>query len=540
MAVAEMETVNSAPNSLIDTAVPLGMVRPSTFNPRKRFDEAGLQELADSIREHGLLEPIVVRLIDGAAMDDREQYEIVAGERRYRACQMVGLEKIPVRIHPALSDEQALKLALVENLQRQDLDPLEEAEGYRSLASLGMRQAEIAAAVKRSQPAIANTMRLLRLPEAVRAKLSAGVLTASHGVALASYDCNEHVQEALAEMAVKEGWTTKNTERYFAKLSYLPDELKQHVCQVAHRSSEYWQQCASACPHGAYRAGAWYGHGYCLRPGCYEKRLHEFKQLEAVKAESLREAAVIKGEDLPKLSDMAWESYKEFDRWTKAPEGCVGLECPKVGWALRYGGAKTQICTDVKCWRRLELAATRARNKAGREHAAELTRILEERIDNLHVVGPREMAILATLALEDWRRRQAVDETCERQGVRELVGALKNDHGADSPYSILAGCTVVELVKLAIETTIRSELKERYQEQRSGSTPITDWYLGEVERTCSLAGLPCDPAACVQDCPTANAAQGNEPATAAVARCDVCIPANCDDRCEYVEGGEGS
>jgi ParB family transcriptional regulator, chromosome partitioning protein len=199
-------------------------VAPSPENPRQRFDAEGLAELAESIRAHGVLEPVLVRPLPppiipdpaaettlGAFVNASEgpRYVLVAGERRWRAARLAGLTHVPALVREGLSDEDALRLALVENLQRRDLDPLEEAAGYRRLQELGLKQAQVAAAVHRSQPAVANALRLLDLPEEVREAIQDGRLSPAHGRALAGYKAFPTLQRTLATLAEKEQWPSK-------------------------------------------------------------------------------------------------------------------------------------------------------------------------------------------------------------------------------------------------------------------------------------------------------------------------------------------
>ena len=156
--------------------LPLAMISPSPFQPRRRFDEAALKELADSIREKGLLQPLVVR-------PRGEGYELVAGERRFRAAQMAGLSEVPAIVRE-MGDEEALELALVENLQREDLSPREEAEGYAKLVEMGLSHEEIARRVGKSRSAVTNALRLLQLPEEVLKALDEGKISAGHARAL--------------------------------------------------------------------------------------------------------------------------------------------------------------------------------------------------------------------------------------------------------------------------------------------------------------------------------------------------------------------
>ena len=162
------------------TRLPLQKVEPNPNQPRRRFDEEELQALADSIAEHGILQPLAVRAMEGGF------YQIIAGERRWRAARLAGLKEVPVVVVEA-DDRTVMELALIENLQRQELNPMEEAEGYRVLTEeYGLTQEQAAARVGKSRPAVANALRLLALPEDVRSLVEKGELSAGHARAVLS------------------------------------------------------------------------------------------------------------------------------------------------------------------------------------------------------------------------------------------------------------------------------------------------------------------------------------------------------------------
>jgi len=154
----------------------LGELRVSPLQPRRSFDEETLAELAASIGEKGVLQPLLVRPCEGG-------YEIVAGERRYRAAQRAGLDRVPVVVRE-LSDQETLEIAIVENLQREDLNPVEEARAFRQLMGFGLTQEAVAQAVGKSRSAVANTLRLLSLPAAAQEALETGVISAGHARAV--------------------------------------------------------------------------------------------------------------------------------------------------------------------------------------------------------------------------------------------------------------------------------------------------------------------------------------------------------------------
>ena len=181
-------------------------IEPNRSQPRKEFDESALADLADSIREHGVIQPLLVRPLPTGG------YQLVAGGRGWRAPRMAGLGEVPVVIRE-LSDHEAMELALIENLQRQDLNPMEEALGYRSLMEeYQMTQEEVAKAIGKSRPAIANSLRLLALPQQVVDLIREGKLSAGHGRALLALEEESAILEA-AQTAVKKHWTVREIEK---------------------------------------------------------------------------------------------------------------------------------------------------------------------------------------------------------------------------------------------------------------------------------------------------------------------------------------
>ncbi|MEG1107964.1 MAG: ParB/RepB/Spo0J family partition protein [Oscillospiraceae bacterium] len=197
--------------------VPIEKVEPRREQPRSYFDEAALTELADSISKFGMIQPITVRRLDSG------YFQIIAGERRWRAARLAGLNEVPVRVITA-DDRRAMELALVENLQREDLNPIEEAKGYRTLMDdYKMTQEEASQSVGKSRPAVANALRLLSLTPPVLAMVEDGDLSAGHARSLLSIK-DEGEQLRIASRVVDEGLSVRQTENLAAKL--LSDKEK--------------------------------------------------------------------------------------------------------------------------------------------------------------------------------------------------------------------------------------------------------------------------------------------------------------------------
>jgi len=190
--------------------VPLDRIRPCPLQPRKDFPAETLRELADSIKEQGIVQPLIVRECDG-------RLELIAGERRWRAAQLVGLTEVPVILRPA-DDRSVLELALIENLQRENLNAIEEAHGYAQLMEqFELKQEEVATKVGKSRAAVANALRLLKLPAPIQASLRDGRLSVGHAKVILGLATDTH-QKLAAERILREGLNVRQTEALVARL----------------------------------------------------------------------------------------------------------------------------------------------------------------------------------------------------------------------------------------------------------------------------------------------------------------------------------
>ena len=229
----------------------------STLQPRKRFDESAIAELAASIGEKGVLQPLLLRPLAAG-------FEIVAGERRYRAAQQAGLVSVPAVVRE-LSDRQALEIAIIENLQREDLDDLEEAQAFAQLIEFGLSQEEVAKAVSKSRSAVANTLRLLTLPLDAQAALGSKAITAGHARAILAFDAAD--RGWALEQIVARGLTVRQAE-----------QLKRPAAVSARRSerdSQYQTLSESLTRHLGSRVVIRGG-----RRGAIELRFHNREELE--------------------------------------------------------------------------------------------------------------------------------------------------------------------------------------------------------------------------------------------------------------------
>jgi ParB family transcriptional regulator, chromosome partitioning protein len=212
--------------------IPIGQINSNPYQPRKVFNEASIEELARSVREHGIVQPLVVtRTGDG-------RYRLIAGERRLRAAQRAGLQTVPAVIKELMKEGDALQIALIENIQREDLNPIEEAGAYHQLHDeFGLTQEEISRRVGKERSTVANFLRLLRLPDTVKKLLASGQLTMGHARALLAIDSAKR-QELLAERVVKNNLNVRQTEMLAGATSARPSAKREKPKDVFTRDAE--------------------------------------------------------------------------------------------------------------------------------------------------------------------------------------------------------------------------------------------------------------------------------------------------------------
>lgn len=206
--------------------LPISKVEPRSEQPREYFDQEALEALADSIRQYGLIQPITVRKLDSG------YYQIIAGERRWRASRLAGLTEVPVRVIEA-DDRRTAELALVENLQREDLNPIEEAKGYKLLIEeYGLTQEDAARSVGRSRPAVTNAMRLLMLTPPVMEMVEKGKLSAGHARAILSVS-EPSKQLAAANEIIKKNYSVRKAEQFAARIAREPRQAPEESGEIS-------------------------------------------------------------------------------------------------------------------------------------------------------------------------------------------------------------------------------------------------------------------------------------------------------------------
>jgi ParB/RepB/Spo0J family partition protein len=455
----------------------LDAIRPSLLNPRKRFDDDALQELAASIKADGVLQPIVVRPWVEPGLSG-EAFEIVAGERRWRASRLAGLATIPAMVRSDVADAQLLRLALIENVKRKDLDPMEEAEAYRQLQQLGLKQTEIAEQVGRSQPAVAKTLGLLNLPEDVQERIRSGALSATHGAALERFSKFPELVSKMAELAASRRMSAGQLEDKDVLERQLSWELRDaNVITWLHADQEPFKQCRGACPFDAYRASG--SAGLCLKPAHKAELEQQHAAAENVAMAALVEKAQAGGsEGLPKLQTLTYGSYVELKHYRPLPVGC-GKECKCRGAALD-GQEPVDICTDPKRFRSLVSAAERANQKDKQRRGQILSRQVQLAIESIAEVDRREISIIAAKAMHEAHVNSAY-----RASVLHIAApaGLQTSTYWDIDAKKLATITPEAAVKLVLEAILLGDIANAYDHEYSGGKPpeLVTWFL---EKAC--------------------------------------------------------
>ncbi|MCL4369263.1 MAG: ParB/RepB/Spo0J family partition protein [Actinobacteria bacterium] len=494
MSVAEELSARNA--SPVVRVLSTALLHPwSTMNPRKRFDESGLAELAESIRRHGVIEPLI-------AMKPRYPgtvgYSIVCGERRWRAAKLAGVDMVPVIVRETMTDEEALELALVENLQRADLDPIEAAEGFQRLREMGKKQTEIAAAVHKSQEAISNSVRLLGLPAEVRKLISDGKLSAAHGRALASYKDFPAVVSRLATWASDQGWPSKDLEKGLP--NHMSLENTGLVVDIEYSRAK--PECA-ACPFDAIRKGQTWGR-FCLKPEHYRELDEAEKAAERTKTELAISEAQARGVKVPKLDELRGAQYRRLGDPGGAPPAGCREDCEHRRQVIDFGGHKklVTICVDVSCHETLRAAEEKASKKGKAERQKELQGQLAERLDQVGAVSSRELAILVASALVAAAPSIVKRAYTRATGHAEEFIPKAIYGGSDErrhSHELLAVLSPTELVRLGVEVLLADEIHFAYANQYVGKqeTRRTNWYL-EGEKPGATPSARRDPPAPVQ------------------------------------------
>lgn len=476
---------HSARNQFAGTLARIDEVHASTLNPRKRFDEDALQDLAASIAEHGIIEPLVVRNRPGGG------YDLIAGERRLRAARLAGLQVVPVVIRENVDDREALELALVENLCRKDIDPIEEAEGHRKLQELGHRVTAIAEKVNRSQEAVSNSMRLLKLPETVQDLISEGKLSVSHGKALASHVQYPKVVAAMTEAALN-GTPSRDLEK-LGSFPYYRLESGGAAKQLSY--AKFPTKGCGECQHLRKLSGV----PICLDPDCFGRK--DTLAQEEIRAKIRKQCGV---ETPVKLTDLKYDAY---ERLTNAPDGCRE-DCERRSVALGYNDEVVPICLNPKCFRKLVSAATTAERKSKESRLNTFLDRAHAMLDDPEapVETLRRSAALACLPILDGAMKSILKAAAERIGVELDIELLTTKSWNDK---------TLELRKLDHLVTLRGQLLALTADvvfRKAIHAAVTNNWESEMRRLYWFIGLdPENPVLEVEEVDDEPADESDEP-----------------------------
>jgi len=359
--------------------LPVAQIGPNPFQPRTSFDAAEMEELVESVRAHGVLQPVTIRTAKADGKEEQGKsnaanghtngqkngalrYHLVTGERRLRACKQAGRKTIPAIIRDDLSDVAAAELALVENVQRSNLSIMDEATGYKRLmVHFRMKEERIAKKVGKSVATIRDTMKLLNLPEPVQKLLSNKSLTPSHGQQLLHLAPFEPVCVLVAQKAVKDKLTATSLST-----TLLPNvqELKQKglVVELDYKTQFDWKEQCGSCPHKAYVQSGY--SSYCLKPLEWKQKNETARELKQQEATRVMEEARQEGRHAVETDKLPPGSYRDLT-FAALPAGCTGA-CPCRGETTdpRDATRKLPVCLDPKRFSELVQAERQAHEEA--------------------------------------------------------------------------------------------------------------------------------------------------------------------------------
>lgn len=499
--------------------VPLYRIRPSNFNPRKTFDENKMKELVKSIEEHGLLEPIVVRhfepgrwfvvqgehegkagylLRDSAYLDESKpngqqydpdgpkefyetkneaeqnhpRYEIVCGERRWRACGIAGVRHVPVHILEDVDDAKARELALVENLVRHDIDPIEEAEGLAALIDMGNSPSDLADRLHRSRPAITNATRLLQLPEEVKELVRENSRDPKAGIpkssarALVSYLEYPKLFEVKLTQA-KSGVPSRDLEKLGE--TWI---LEQHGAIAEVSAKDIGVEAAKVCTKCDHRRKNGNRDGWiCLKPECYEARKEEENQRKLERLGAPGEAL--------RIAELKIDQYHHLGI-LGVPAGCSDT-CEHYRMALDRQNDLVPVCVNPSCHDKLTAedrksakARRRAELKSKHEQATEV--LAEAETDQIE-----DLAVIAFFQATRSASEKALRDAIARLGY-DLDAALLKDYFQIRTHKVFnelhSKLTTPQLLRLAAEMAIAEEVRQASDGGPEWETHKLDWILG--------------------------------------------------------------
>jgi ParB/RepB/Spo0J family partition protein len=465
--------------------VPLSAIDPSPLNPRKTFDAAGLMDLAESLKRDGLLQPIILR-------PEGKHYVIVAGERRYRAAEIAGWATIPAIVQLPMDDAEHLRKALIENLQRADLNPIEIAHAYQQLHDdHGMTQGQIAELAGRgNQASVSNDLRLLELPPAVQERIERGELDRAKGVALASFKNFPQLAEQIAADAVRHHWTSKHLEGADSTLAAHGREWEDRglLTRLAGAHFDVAKTCAEACPFGAYRAPEKLSFSaVCLRPEHFAELEKDAREKRQQEAQQQREQVLASGREIIDLATLPSWAYQRISR---PVPGCSPETC--ACWRTAQGRPDgpffqlVDVCLDPRRRHELEKADEATRGAAAAAKAAADLEQLYAHLDSLTEITSRELAELVYDQLG--ASGETVTAAARRYGTPELAELLRSSF---DPHSTALGrheqllaelekLSPLQLARFALAKLIGRELADQaaHYANPAWGTPRAMRYLG--------------------------------------------------------------
>lgn len=439
-----------------------------TGNVRKHFDEAKLKELADSIRENGIIEPLIVRAPDGSKLGldlQNTTFELIAGERRLRAALLADSDRVPVRIMH-IDKKQAAKLQLLENVQREDLNAIEEAQAYKALLDEHeYTQEKLGSELGVSQAHIANRIRLLELPDEIQDNISREIISPSHGRVLAGYkNLPAPVLKKAVEAIVEKRVPVAKTDDAIA---CVIGDIGKPLFDDYNNKPEFKTEQCEECEYNV--MGRRYSHDeteypYCVKPSCWEKKQQEVKQArEQALADRVQKAAK-KGGGVVDLKKFTWNQYEEFQdykiKYLNLSE-CQNCEHKKV--AKGYGDNLTEVCFQPSCFKKKQAAAAREKNKQTK---------------NAFQVELERIAILAG---------SAADDCCVANIPRQVLVYLTAQVLANVTNNYERGKTRYQYVKDKFgwddgffKSTAYHSLGSEWEAFRSRLELLSEWQLWEI------------------------------------------------------------
>jgi ParB family chromosome partitioning protein len=467
------------------TNIPVEMIVPSPYQRRTQFDEDKLTELANSIKQMGLMQPVTVRERPAGY-----GYELIAGERRLRASRQAEIETIPAIILQ-VDDATAAELCITENLQRDNLNAIEEAHSFRALLDLGITEDTLGERLHLSQPYISNRLRLLNLPDQVQQMITDGQLSPSHGKALARFTKYPEICTAIARDVVSRNIASKTLEGLslqscIQNINSVSSKLAVEFRSYSEPKTHFnYETVCKGCEHYCANSGGW--HSYCLKPSCHHEKETAWKEQERERVEQIISEQTAGSDQAEEVLNAKKFKYNDYQRLVNGiPDGCASYCVNRR--QMTFNGQVEPVCMDPQCYEKLRKAQEEKKRELrqliGSERLSKSTEHLFSEIND-RMDYTRVLAMTIVYVRRLLNNKKHLTKYGEMYGIKQdtiqLLTADYHEFKFDACLNSLEQYSAETLLQFTGMLIIGTDINEWAHSDYHPKTPYADWYLNDKE-----------------------------------------------------------